>query len=79
MGYMVEVDEGVLALLLEKALQLDSLLLEHVPEEHKTYEMCLEAVKENPMALEFVPEEYHKELAGEVGIELPKKNKTRGR
>lgn len=77
MGYMVEIDESVLTLLIKNAVTENGLAIVNVPEEFKTFEMCLEAVKQNPMSLEYVPEEYHKELASEVGIELPKKSKGR--
>ena len=47
-----------------------------VPENMKTYEICRVALDNefhlNKYCLKHVPEEFHKELAEEFGIELPK-------
>ena len=50
--------------------------LRDVPDEFKTYEICRVALDNefhlNKYCLKHVPEEFHKELAEEFGIELPK-------
>jgi len=67
-----------------KTVKQDGRALCYVPEEHKTYELCLEAIKENHYAIEFVPEghktyELWLEMVKQDGMELqfvPKELRT---
>ena len=51
--------------------------LRFVPYELRTKELCEIAVEEEEEALQFVPEEFRKELADDFGIDLPEKAQSR--
>jgi len=50
-----------------EAVQKDGMLLEFVPVEHKTRDVCLAAVKQNGNAFEFVPDKLKQDR--EIGDE----------
>ena len=51
-----------------KIVKQNGWAIKYVPEEHKTFELCLEAVKQDVWTLVYVPEQFREKIKQELGI-----------